>query len=75
MKEELGPTLQDLINGYFYQGYEYLAPGRREELNGRPRMPIDVCLRRNEEIRKMFPQAVPTPEERLASQVHEEFVL
>ena len=39
------------------------------------RVPLDVMIQRNEELRKMFPQSIPTEEERLASKVHEEFVL
>ena len=36
---------------------------------------MDVMIERNAEVRKMFPNGIPTEQERLAGKVSEEFVL
>lgn len=49
-----------------------------DEPNFRPlprRVSLEEMLHRNEDLRKMFPNAAPTEEQRLAMKVHEEFIL
>jgi hypothetical protein len=40
-----------------------------------PLISIEAMIRRSAELRKMFPDGIPTEEERLAAKVSEEFVL
>ena len=64
--------INDLVDEYFYRGYEWETIGVRLLP---PLLPMVVMIQCNAEMRKMFPNGIPNEQERLAAKVSEEFVL